>query len=170
MALGHNVLYAPWRKEYWKSVTENGNKKKTCIFCKCLEKEIIFSSLKGYIIPNKFPYAAGHLLIIPKRHVSNIVELTSKEREDIFNLIDLAVYTLDLYMKPDGYNIGCNIGKGSGGSIDHLHFHVLPRYVGDVGFTRIFNTDIISVSPENIIKDLKKLILKHKIAKKFNIQ
>ncbi len=170
MVLKHDILYAPWRKEYITSKSKkNSFNPKTCIFCNTSKEELILSTKKVYLQTNKYPYGEGHLLVIPKRHVNHIIDLTSKEREELFNLIDLSIYALDLYMKPQGYNIGCSVGDVAGESIKHLHFHVLPRYKGDVSWSKLCNFDIISVSPKELFKNLKEIIVKNKLQKKFNL-
>ncbi len=163
-------LYAPWRQEYVTKTSEEKEKTKdsnVCPFCK-VEKDLqILETKKCFIQANKYPYSAGHLLIIPKRHINQITELTSIERKELFNLIDLSVYSLDLFMKPEGYNIGCSIGRIAGESINHLHFHVLPRYKGDVGWNRICDFTVISISPEKLTKQLRQIIKKEKLVTKF---
>ncbi len=166
-----SILYSPWRKEYWTSDTKQKSKNsKTCVFCKPKDSDIILNSSKCFIQANKYPYAGGHLMIIPKRHINTIIDLTSKEREEMFNLIDLAVYALKLYMKPEGYNIGCSVGKVAGESINHLHFHVLPRFKGDVGWGVLDNLSVVSISPKELTKDLKEVIRKNKLKIKFDIK
>jgi ATP adenylyltransferase len=170
MALKHDILYAPWRKEYIHSNTKKESiDPKKCIFCDPLKDELILSTKRILLQANKYPYGEGHLLAIPKRHVNQIVDLTSKEREDLFNLIDLSVFALTLYMKPQGFNIGCSIGDVAGESIKHLHFHVLPRYKGDVSWSKLCNFEIISNSPKKLAEDVKGIITKHKLLKKFNL-
>ncbi|MDD3178374.1 MAG: HIT domain-containing protein [Candidatus ainarchaeum sp.] len=165
------ILFAPWREEYWNLSTKQDSKNlNKCVLCNPLEEELILISKYSYIISNKYPYASGHLLVCPKRHINNINDLTSKEKIDLFNLIDLSVYALKLSLKPEGYNIGCSVGKIAGESINHLHFHILPRFKGDVGWNKLCDFEVISVSPENLTKDLKKLILEKKLKKKFDIK
>ncbi|MFA5746421.1 MAG: HIT domain-containing protein [archaeon] len=167
-------LYAPWRKDYVSKVSEDKENTKdpnVCPFCsKNIEKEfIILETKKCYLQAAKYPYAAGHVLAFPKRHVNQIVDLTSEERKEIFNLIDLSVFALEKYQKPEGYNVGCSIGRIAGESIMHLHFHILPRYKGDVGWNRLCDFNVVSVSPEKLTTDLRKLILKEKLIKKFDL-
>lgn len=170
MVLENKVLYAPSRKEYWSSDSKRNSKNtKTCIFCHPQEKEVVITTKKAYLYVNKYPYSSGHLLVIPKRHINQIIDLTSKEREEMFNLIDLSIFALNIYLKPDGFNVGCAIGDVAGESINHLHFHVLPRRMGDSGWVKIFNFQIVSETPEKIAKDLKEIIKKEKLLKKFNL-
>lgn len=163
-------LHAPWRQEYVSKTTKEKEKTKdpkNCPFCTIDEELEIVKTKKTFIHANKYPYSAGHLLIIPKRHINKTTELTSVERKELFNLIDLSIYSLDLYMKPEGYNIGCSIGRIAGESINHLHFHVLPRFKGDVGWNRVCDFNVISISPQKLATDLKEIISKNKLIKKF---
>lgn len=170
MVLENKVLYAPARKEYWTSNSKKESKNsKTCVFCNPSKKELIIESKKAYLYVNKYPYSSGHLLVIPKRHVNQIIDLTSKEREEIFNLMDLSVFALKKYISPDGFNIGCAIGEVAGESINHLHFHVLPRRVGDSGWIKIFDFQVFSELPSKVADDLRKIIIQEKLLKKFNL-
>ena len=166
----NKVLYAPWRKDYWTSDTKKNSKNsKTCVFCHPSDSEVIFSTKTAYIQANKYPYAAGQLLIIVKRHINQIIDLTSKERTDIFNLIDLSIYALKIYMDPEGFNVGCSVGEVAGESINHLHFHVLPRRKGDIGWNRLCDFEVVSISPEQVVNDIKEIIQKNKLKTKFDL-
>ncbi len=165
-------LYAPWRQDYVTKPSEEKEmttNKRNCPFCKKDRELLILEASKSYLQANKYPYSAGHLLIITKRHVNQVVELTSLEKKELFNLIDLSIYSLDILMKPEGYNIGCSIGRIAGESISHLHFHVLPRYKGDVGWNRVCDFNVVSVAPNDLAKNLKCIIGKNKLAKKFGL-
>ncbi len=88
----------------------------------------------SYLMLNRFPYNPGHLLAIPFREVVDIEELTPAESADLFALITFGKKILKTALKPDGFNIGFNLGSASGGSIAHLHGHVVPRWNGDNNF------------------------------------
>lgn len=166
----NQILYAPWRKQYLKSDLKKQSKNpKTCVFCKISEDEIIFQTKRVYLIANKYPYSEGHLLVIPKRHVNQFVQLTSKEREDLFNLLALSMHALELALKPQGFNIGCSIGEVAGESINHLHFHILSRYKGDVSWSKLCYFDVISFSPQELSEKIKEIIVKQRLSKKFNL-
>ena len=162
-------LYAPWRKKYILGSGDNFKDFNNCPFCKIDDLYTIFETKKTIILSNKYPYSSGHLLVVPKRHINDITKLTSKEREELFNLIDLSVYLLDIYMKPDGYNIGCSVGEIAGESIAHLHFHVLPRFSGDVGWNRLGDFNVISEEPKDVAKNLQKIVKNQKLPKKFGV-
>lgn len=102
----------------------------TCIFCTMTE----FSAQNehAYAIYDKHPVNPGHVLIIPKRHMSDYFELEPEEEACIWSLLRVMKSTVELKFKPDGWNIGINNGKSAGQTIFHLHVHLIPRYEGDV--------------------------------------
>jgi diadenosine tetraphosphate (Ap4A) HIT family hydrolase len=83
------------------------------------------------VIRDRFPVSPGHSLIIPKRHVASLFELTAEEFNALHELLHLTHSQLDAQYQPDGYNIGVNVGEAAGQTVFHLHVHVIPRYVGD---------------------------------------
>lgn len=95
---------------------------------------IVHRTPLSYLMLNRFPYNPGHLLAIPFREVEDIEELTAAENADLFALITFGKKILKTALKPDGFNIGFNLGSASGGSIAHLHGHVVPRWNGDNNF------------------------------------
>jgi diadenosine tetraphosphate (Ap4A) HIT family hydrolase len=102
-----------------------------CLFCKdprgvSLERELAYSARDTYAV------SPGHTLVIPRRHVASFFDLTSEEIQACMELITEERQRLDDEFKPDGYNIGVNVGPAAGQSIFHVHIHVIPRYKGDV--------------------------------------
>lgn len=95
---------------------------------------IVYRSPLSYLMLNRFPYNPGHLLAIPFREVADIEELTPAESADLFAIIVTGKRILRQAMKPDGINIGFNLGSAAGGSIPHLHGHLVPRWNGDNNF------------------------------------
>jgi ATP adenylyltransferase len=142
-----DAIYAPWRNEYIR-----GKKPGGCIFCKdSLRSDdfILFEGKTSFVMMNRYPYSCGHLLIIPFRHLGQFYELNSDEKLEIFNLADLSVRILKETMKPDGFNLGMNLGKVAGAGVDdHIHAHIVPRWNGDtnfmtvVGETRVISEDL----------------------------
>jgi len=102
-----------------------------CPFCNIPEEQIIAKNNLCFAIFDKYPVNPGHVLIIPYRHFSSFFEVTEEEKIAILQLIEEVKKILDRQFKPDGYNIGVNIGKAAGQTIMHLHIHVIPRYWGD---------------------------------------
>ncbi|MFQ3548035.1 MAG: HIT domain-containing protein [Termitinemataceae bacterium] len=86
---------------------------------------------------NLYPYNPGHLLVYPNRHVKDIRELTLAEILSINSILRLALTVLDREYQPSGYNIGCNMGLNAGASIEHLHYHIIPRYPREVGIAEL---------------------------------
>lgn len=106
---------------------------KECFFCKAIEKaEFEIENELAIARFDNFPVNKGHMLIIPKRHIKDWWETTEKEKNAIFQLVNESKKIIDQKYKPDGYNIGMNLGEPAGQSIMHLHVHLIPRYVGDV--------------------------------------
>jgi len=102
-----------------------------CLFCTdpqgvSLDKELAFSARDTYAV------SPGHTLVIPKRHVASFFELTAEEVSACMELINEEKKLIDEEYKPDGYNIGVNVGQAAGQSIHHVHIHIIPRYKGDV--------------------------------------
>ena len=95
---------------------------------------IVHRTKHSYLMLNRFPYNPGHLLAIPFREVSDLPELDAAERADLFEIQIFAQSLLRHVMKPDGFNLGFNLGSAAGGSIAHLHGHIVPRWNGDNNF------------------------------------
>lgn len=114
-----------------------------CILCAVRDKNPDVVSLELYraeefiVSLNLYPYNPAHVLIFPQRHIEDIRELNSEENSAFQRVLHTVLEVLDKEYAPQGYNIGYNIGKGSGASIPHLHCHVVPRYEGELGFIDI---------------------------------
>ena len=106
------------------------NDENSCPFC-MVDVPVLANTL-AYARYDKYPVSDGHLLIIPFRHISNFFDLTKDERESVFMLVDEAKALLDREHKPDGYNIGINVGESAGQTVWHVHVHVIPRYMDDM--------------------------------------
>ena len=153
-------LWAPWRVKYI-TLLRDGSKK-TCIFCrmrkekKDKENYILVRTKYSFSVLNIYPYNNGHLLIVPLRHVNDLVKLTTEEREDLMALLSSMKILVDKILKPGGYNIGINLGKIAGaGFPGHLHIHLVPRWRGDVNFMPVVgNTKVISQSLRTLFNQL----------------
>ena len=149
---------AAWREDYVSNVaqshTENDG---SCVFCTLAEEPVdestgvIAKSDLTFVVLNAFPYGSGHVLILPRRHVSVLQELTEAEYEDYFMMQRRTVSALEVAYRPDGMNIGMNLGQAAGAGIPkHLHGHVLPRWLGDTNFmTTIGETRVLPESLES---------------------
>jgi len=106
---------------------------------------------------NRYPYANGHLMVAPNRHVGSLDELGEGEIADVMGLVKKSLYTLRRALKPDGFNVGLNIGKVAGAGVeDHIHFHIVPRWNGDTNFMPVVSGT--KVMPEYLEKTYERLI------------
>ncbi len=95
---------------------------------------IVHRARLSYLMLNRYPYNPGHLLAIPFREVTELEVLNADERADLMDVIILGKKILSVALKPDGFNLGFNLGTAAGGSIPHLHAHIVPRWNGDTNF------------------------------------
>ena len=95
---------------------------------------IVHRTRLSYLMLNRFPYNPGHLLVIPFREVSDLTDLDPAEQADLMGALVFGEKLLRAVFRPDAFNIGFNIGRPAGGSIDHLHGHIVPRWTGDNNF------------------------------------
>jgi ATP adenylyltransferase len=133
-----------------------------CIFCAYpkdtddAENLILYRGGNCFVLLNRYPYSNGHLMIIPYRHTSDLGALGAQEKLEIMTLAQTSIDVLTKTMKPDGFNLGINLGKVAGAGIDaHLHLHVVPRWNGDTNFMSV--TAETKVLPEALSETLKKL-------------
>ena len=102
-----------------------------CIFCQH-DRSILAQTKLSFALLDSFPVSNGHALVIPKRHVASIWEMTTEEYTDAFNLVRQVKDVLQKKFEPQGFNIGVNSGEAAGQSVFHAHIHIIPRYTGDV--------------------------------------
>jgi len=123
-------LWAPWRIEY---IT--GSKGEQCIFCDPDSAHVIERGELCVTILNAYPYAPGHVMVAPVRHVGELDELEDAELLELMQRATRVIAAQRRAMNPDGFNVGLNLGKVAGAGIaDHLHLHVVPRWEGDNNF------------------------------------
>jgi len=148
------TMWAPWRIEYVLSEKEDG-----CVFCDALSAKGNLTLFKGRItmvVMNKFPYINGHLLVAPIRHLSGLDELSKDEMGELMETVEISTGILKKALAPDGFNIGLNLGKVAGAGVEeHLHFHIVPRWFGDVNALTVFGD--VRVIPEHIRATFNKL-------------
>ena len=153
-------LWAPWRMEYIGQAREGEDQ--GCLFCEKPkegddEKALIVArSDLSFAILNKYPYNSGHLMVAPFRHVGELEEVEDDESLDMQRLMQRCVKALKEAMKPDGYNIGMNLGTVAGAGIpDHLHWHVVPRWTGDTNFMPVLgDTKVVPESLDSVRRRL----------------
>ncbi len=117
---------------------------------------IIHRSTLSYLILNRFPYNPGHLLAVPFRNVPDLTDLNAAERADLMDGIIFGKEVLRAAVKPDAFNIGFNLGTAAGGSITHLHAHIVPRWTGDTNFMPVIGeTRVLPQSLEAMYQRLR---------------
>lgn len=155
-----DVLWSPWRYAY---ITGGPAERQGCVFCNILkdsagdeEKFILQRAEFNFVILNIYPYATGHLMVVPYDHVGSVAGLPKAASDEMMDLIRKAETAISKVYKPDGINLGMNLGKAAGAGVDdHVHMHALPRWVGDANFmTAIGQTRTI---PETLPTTFAKL-------------
>jgi diadenosine tetraphosphate (Ap4A) HIT family hydrolase len=107
-----------------------------CELCSPPADIVMFEDEQAYVRLDNSGLSRGHSLIVPRRHVADFFEMSFAEKQSVLKLLDLAKYEIDRLHKPDGYNIGVNVGRAAGQSRMHVHVHIIPRYEGDVADPR----------------------------------
>ena len=136
-------LHAYWRMEYIEAPRYPAAMRRPFTELPALGDDraalIVHRSALSYLLLNRYPYNPGHLLVVPLREVVELEELNSTERADLFEELILGKRLLAAALKPDGFNVGFNLGSAAGGSIAHLHGHIVPRWNGDNNFMPVLN-------------------------------
>ena len=142
-----DTLFAPWRIDYIREKKREG-----CVFCRDSlrgDELVVVEGKNSFVTVNRYPYTGGHVMIVPYRHLCNLNDLLPDERLELFAFLNLSVRVLTEAMKPEGFNIGMNLGKAAGAGIDdHLHIHVVPRWGGDTNFISVIGG--VRVIPEDV--------------------
>lgn len=147
----HEQLWAPWRLGYIlgeKSATPAcsadallDGADSECFLCQAAvdgddrERLVVARKKNAVIVLNRYPYNNGHLLVAPRRHVARLDELRGEEQAELWETIAQMVGLLEKQMKPQGFNVGLNLGRAAGAGLPgHLHWHIVPRWIGDTNF------------------------------------
>lgn len=150
-------LWAPWRLEYIKICDD-----KTCFFCKYVKEKkdkknlVLVRGETCFCLLNRFPYNTGHLMVAPFSHKGNLEELTKNEFMELFEMMQDMKKLLTKVLKPQGFNIGINLGRVAGaGVVDHIHIHIVPRWNGDTNFMPIIaSTKVMPQALKNLYNQL----------------
>lgn len=159
-------LYAPWRSEYTSKTVRSKDPNATkdeCIFCAIAadtndeENFVLHRGKYNFTMLNRFPYNAGHLMVIPYAHTPDLDSLPQEERAELMEMLAHASSALKKTLNAEGINYGANQGKAAGAGIpSHLHFHVLPRWSGDTNFLPLLaDTKQVSFDLNEMYKKLK---------------
>ncbi|CAN5667700.1 HIT domain-containing protein [soil metagenome] len=158
-----DILWAPWRLEYIEKPAPKGG---TGDFFLDLPAEnddrknhILYRGTEAFVILNAFPYTSGHLMVAPFRQVAEIDRLTDGEMLEIQQLLGKAVRWIRACYRPDGFNLGVNMGKAAGAGVPvHLHWHIVPRWSGDTNFmTSVADTRVMPQSLDDTYDRLKEI-------------
>jgi ATP adenylyltransferase len=143
-------LHAPWRIQYILSPKPPASDEGS-LFSRIGQSSddegnfVVVRERTCYAVLNTYPYNGGHLLVVPYKETANLNDLTEEELCDLMKLTRRCQRVLTKLMKPDGFNIGMNLGKVAGaGIVEHLHIHIVPRWTGDTNFMPIIaNTTVL---------------------------
>lgn len=134
-----------------------------CVFCRIAasgppsaDNGVLWRGKRTFAVLNAYPYASGHLMVMPSRHVRTMAELTDDEGFELWSAVRAGVAALEAAYGPEGVNIGANLGRAAGAGIpQHLHLHAVPRWVGDTNFmTTVANARVL---PETLADSWQKL-------------
>ncbi|MEX1118953.1 MAG: HIT domain-containing protein [Terrimicrobiaceae bacterium] len=151
-------LWAPWRVEYFRAEHQTGHDflGEAAATDNDAAHLVITRRKTAFLIMNKYPYSAGHLMAVPYRKVADMEILTEGEVLDLWQLAILAQKLLKECVKAQGFNVGWNLGKAAGAGVDnHLHIHIVPRWVGDSNFMAVLgDTRILPEALEPLYRRL----------------
>ena len=155
-----DYIWTPWRYQYMKEAA-SGNQPE-CIFCEAAARKndaetlIVHRGEKTFVILNRFPYTSGHVMIVPYAHVAELNLCESGTLDEMMQLAQRVETALRANYKPDGMNLGMNLGRAAGaGVVGHLHLHALPRWIGDSNFMTV--TGETRVHPEDLKTTFERL-------------
>jgi len=148
-----DYIWTPWRYQYMKEAATGTQPE--CIFCEALARKndaetlIVYRGAKTFIILNRFPYTSGHVMVVPYAHVAELNLCDAETLGEMMQLAKRMEAILRADYKPDGMNLGMNLGRAAGAGVaGHLHLHVLPRWIGDSNFMTV--TGETRVHPEDL--------------------
>ena len=145
------VLWAPWRMTYIAGAREE----RGCIFCaatvgEARERLLLGTTAHSLVMLNRFPYQNGHVMVAPRRHSADLPALPAAEHVDLAETLRRTLASLGAVFHPDGFNVGMNLGSAAGaGVVDHLHWHVVPRWTGDTNFMPLLAD--VRVMPQHLL-------------------
>lgn len=144
------TVFAPWRMEYVKDSAASAD----CFLCPCRQPVpdsdlVVFRGSQAFVVLNRYPYVAGHVMVVPYRHLSSPLDLEPSEMAELGLLIKRSIAAISSVYKPQGFNIGMNVGQAAGAGLkDHIHVHVVPRWNGDTNFVPVIGD--VKIIPESL--------------------
>jgi ATP adenylyltransferase len=156
-----DYLWTPWRFRYMASAGKDDR----CIFCDALgagdeKARIVFRGELNFIILNTFPYTSGHVMIVPNEHIADLKDCKPEALAEMMRLAQRVERALAVEYKPDGFNLGMNLGRAAGAGVTgHLHLHMLPRWSGDANFmTTVSETRVVPEDLETTFQKLRRAL------------
>ncbi len=151
-------LWAPWRMEYISQEPKPG-----CLFCRVIadptdpDADLVVWRADGAIVMlNKFPYNAGHVMVVPVAHKGDLADLTDTEADALMAAVRRSLTVIRGELTAEGFNVGANIGRAAGAGIpDHVHIHVVPRWNGDTNFMPVIGE--VKIVNEHLLRTAEKL-------------
>lgn len=158
-------LWAPWRFSYIEKPS-TGSSQADCIFVDLpaqdndRENLLLFRGTKAFVMLNAYPYTNGHLMVAPYKHTADLDALDDAELLEINQLVAKSVKWIRAAYKPDGFNIGVNLGRAAGAGIPtHVHWHIVPRWNGDTNFmTAVGDVRVLPQSLADSYDRLKEVV------------
>jgi ATP adenylyltransferase len=153
-------LHAPWRIEY---ILAPKPREETSLFTRIAQSgddaghHVLVRERTCYAVLNTYPYNGGHLMVVPYRQTADFDDLTEQELLDLMQLTRRCINALKATMRPDGFNVGVNLGRVAGAGVeDHLHIHVVPRWNGDTNFMPVLaNTSVVPEALKDVAERLR---------------
>ena len=153
-------LHAPWRIEY---ILAQKPELKEGVFARVAQSSddeanlVVVRDRTCFALLNRYPYNGGHLMIVPYKEVPDLNGLTDEEVADLWKLVRRCINALTAVMKPDGFNVGINLGKVAGaGILEHLHIHIVPRWNGDTNFMPVIaDTGVVPEALQEVAARLR---------------
>lgn len=134
-------LWAPWRAQYIREAAGTAGDNQSCFLCHGLKSDddranlVVARRPHSVVVLNRYPYNNGHLLVAPRVHRGSLEELSGQDLVEPLETVRLMIGILDRMLRPQGYNVGLNLGKAAGAGLPgHLHWHIVPRWDGDTNF------------------------------------
>jgi ATP adenylyltransferase len=151
-------IFAPWRMSY----VQNAGRETGCVLCTALAGAgsegslVVHAGPRAFVVMNLFPYSSGHLMVALRRHVASLSEVTPEELAEVMALSQRLEQVLGEVYRPDGLNLGMNLGRAAGAGVaDHIHLHLVPRWAGDSNFMTV--TADTRVIPEDPVQAAARL-------------
>ena len=167
-------LFSPWRSQYISTFKNEKPRKGESLFSRILREKkdsknlVIVRKNHCFVMMNLYPYNSGHLMIVPYQQTSEMSDLSVEEMSEIMETSSQMIEILKKVLKPQGFNFGANLGRAAGAGVDdHIHFHIVPRWIGDTNFMpTLSDIKVVSEDMRETFKKIKNEITSKKYKRK----